>query len=64
MSKIIIGRHINGITLNDYEYLLDGASGDIVEFESDESAKAFLRENGFTDDDMYYMVFREVRDRL
>jgi hypothetical protein len=31
---IIVGKHINDITLNDLEYLLD-ENGDIMEFESE-----------------------------
>lgn len=59
MKKIIVGRHINGITLNPLEYLLDD-EGDPMTFESEEKAKEFLAEKGFSEEDMHWMVFEEV----
>ena len=35
---IIVGRHINGITINPLEYLLDDA-GNEMQFESEEKAR-------------------------
>jgi hypothetical protein len=58
IKVIIVGRHINGITLNDLEYLLD-YKGNIMEFESEEDAKKFLVNAGCTEDEMYYFVFEE-----
>jgi len=55
---VVVGRHINGITLNDLEYLLDD-DGEVRVFENDEAAKTFLKEIGFTDDDIYWFVFVE-----
>lgn len=55
---IVIGRHINGITINPLEYLLND-DGTIKEFENKAKAVEFLRENGFTDEDLDYMVFEE-----
>ena len=43
---IIIGRPINGISLNGDEYLLDD-SGEYMEFKNEDEAKLFLRDNGF-----------------
>ena len=59
MSKaVIVGRFINGIVLNPVEWLLD--EDDCVRiFDDMDVAKQFLRENGFTDDDMEGLVFRE-----
>ena len=59
MSKaVIVGRFINGIVLNPVEWLLD--EDDCVRiFDDMDAAKQFLRENGFTDDDMEGLVFRE-----
>jgi len=37
-----IGRHINNITLNDYEYILDGEGGNVLEFESAKKAVDWL----------------------
>lgn len=57
--NIAVGRYINGITLNPLEYLLD-KEGEPITFESKKKAEEFLKENGFTDDDIYWMVFEEI----
>lgn len=52
---IIIGRPINGISLNGLEYLLTEDGDKEMEFKDKDSAKQFLRENGhedWTDDDL------------
>lgn len=59
MGKIAVGRHIEGITLNPLEYLLD-EEGELMTFESEEEANEYLKEKGFSDDDIYWMVFEEV----
>lgn len=59
IKGIVVGRHIEGITLNPIEYLLDD-EGDLMTFESEEEAKEYLKEEGFSDDDIYWMVFEEV----
>lgn len=56
---IIVGRHINGITLNRLEYLLDDKRRLMI-FESEEQAKEYLKRNGFSDDDIYWIVFEKV----
>ena len=56
MNEIIVGRHINGITLNDLEYLLD-ESGDIMKFKSKEHAVRYLKEHGADDEEIYFMSF-------
>ena len=56
MNEIIVGRPINGITLNDLEYLLD-ESGDIMKFKSKEHAISYLKKQGASDDEIYYMSF-------
>lgn len=61
MKRIAVGRHVNGITINPLEYLLDD-EGDLMIFESEEKAKEFLAEKGFSEEDMYWMVFEEVDD--
>lgn len=61
MKRIAVGRHINGVTINPLEYLLDD-EGDLITFESEEKAKEFLAENGYSEGDMYWMVFEEVDD--
>jgi len=55
---IIVGKHINDITINPLEYLLDD-DGDVREFKNEESAKIFLKDNGFTDDDIYWLTFQK-----
>ena len=59
MNGIVIGRHINGIVLNPLEYVMND-NGDLVVFETEDKAKDFLREHGFDDEDMEYLVFEEV----
>ena len=44
--KILVGRAIDGISINGLEYLLDD-SGKPKEFDNVHQAKMFLRENGF-----------------
>ena len=61
MKIIIVGRPINGITINGLEYLMD-YEGDLMTFESEEKAKEFLAEKGYTEEDMHWMVFEEVDD--
>lgn len=57
-KSVIVGRFINGIVLNPVEWLLD--EDDCVRiFENMDAAKKFLKEKGFTDDDMEGLVFRE-----
>lgn len=48
MAKFIIGRAINGISINGREFIIDD-KGDVMEFESDEAARDFLRKNGIDD---------------
>ncbi|SEA05578.1 hypothetical protein SAMN04515656_10328 [Eubacterium aggregans] len=56
---IIVGRHIEGIALNDLEYLLD-ADGNELMFDSIEDAKEHLVEIGMPEEEMYYLKFVEV----
>lgn len=46
---IVIARHINGITLNDYEYLLD-ENGNVREFKDKREAIDFLLDAGEDED--------------
>lgn len=61
MKGIVVGRHINGITLNPIEYVLD-EHGELMVFATEDKAKDFLREHGFDDEDMEHLVFEEVCD--
>lgn len=49
---ILIARHINGICLNDREYVLDGPEGEPMEFDTTEKATEFLFANGGTQEDI------------
>lgn len=59
MRRVVTGRHINRIPLNPLEFLLDKKGRPMV-FESEEAAKHYLRENGVTDHEMYWMKFKEA----
>jgi hypothetical protein len=56
---VIVGKHINGITLNPLEYLLDD-DGKVMKFINENAAKAFLKEKGLSDDDICWLVFETV----
>jgi len=60
---VIVGKHINGITLNPLEYLLDD-NGDIVEFENKEAAEERLIELGADKADLHNFVFCEAHDGI
>ena len=49
-AKIKAGRHINGITLNCCEWLLEEEEGGIMYFDSEEQAKEFLLDHGETEE--------------
>ena len=55
---VTIGRHINGITINPLEYVLD-ESGNVLAFENEERAKQFLKNNGFSEDDIYWLTISD-----
>ncbi len=54
-----VGRHVNGIALNPLEYLLGSDEGPKI-FETEEKAKECLRKYGWTDEEMYWLVFEQV----
>jgi hypothetical protein len=56
---ITVGRYINGISLNELEYLLD-ENDDVMEFANEEEAKTYLRNAGVSEEEMYYMVFEKA----
>jgi hypothetical protein len=62
LEMAIVGRHINGITINPLEYLLDD-NDEVMEFISEDAAKEFLKGKGFTDDEFYSLTFEEVSKR-
>lgn len=50
-TGVIIGRPINGISLNGIEYALENDKGEYKHFDSIEAAKQFLRSEGVQDED-------------
>lgn len=59
MGSVVIGRHINGISLNPLEYASD-EKGNILEFENVEDASRFLIEAGAMKADLFYYVFEDA----
>ena len=51
MTKVVISRPVNGISLNGKEYVLDD-KGDIKLFDTRDTALDFLKANGVTENDM------------
>ena len=49
--SILIGRPINGISINGLEYVLDEHGYEML-FENEAKAKQFLIDNGFTEEDI------------
>jgi hypothetical protein len=49
--SVLIGRHEEGITLNALEYLLDAPNGKVLEFDTKDQAKDYLRQQGIKDED-------------
>jgi len=59
MSKAIVARPIDGITLNgELEFLLDD-SGEIMMFDSPEQAKSFLISNEVDTEELRHMTIME-----
>ena len=56
---VIVGKHINDISINPLEYLLN-SYGDPMEFENEEEAEEFLREKGVTDEEMQWIIFESI----
>jgi len=54
---VIVGKHINDISINPLEYLLGDATKEPMEFETEAAAKEFLKEKGFTDNEFEDLVF-------
>ena len=60
---ITVKRHIDGIALNPYEYLLEEKDGKVMRFNTESDAKEFLLVHGATEEDMYWMVFEEEEEQ-
>ena len=63
---VVIGRYINGITLNPLEYILTNSDKDspVKQFESEEVARDYLSENGVLDEDMEDFEFEPYTPEL
>ena len=59
---IIVGRHINGITLNDLEYLLEDDLVSLRKFSSEQDAIAFLFDKGVSAEEMEFMIFLDEKE--
>lgn len=55
-NEVIVGRPIEGVTINGLEYLLDD-EGEVMVFEDRPKAVLFLRKNGVTYEEMNDLVF-------
>ena len=56
---VIVGRYINGITINPLEYIHD-SDNNLMKFVDEDPAKSYLREHGVANDDMEWFVFESV----
>jgi hypothetical protein len=55
---VVIGRPVNGISINGLEWLLDG-NGDLMRFTDGSAAKQFLLDNGETTENIYSYWFED-----
>ncbi len=53
---VVVSRHINGITINPLEYLLDDM-GEMIVFRSEKRAKEYFKDQGWTGEQIYWLVF-------
>lgn len=60
---VIIGRPLGGVSLNGNEYLLE-ENGEVMSFTTVQEAKAFLGQNGVSEEDIEAegIVFEEVSE--
>jgi hypothetical protein len=58
-KKVIIGRPVNGISINGLEYLL-GENGRVKEFADKKEAFQFLTDNGIFDRDVGDFIYKEI----
>lgn len=59
MRRVVVGRHINGISINPMEFLLDDEEKPMV-FKSEKDARNYLKVQGVTEEEMYWMKFKEA----
>jgi hypothetical protein len=61
-KRIIIGRPVNGISINGLEYALD-EHGKVKEFSDKKEAEQFLKDNGFLDKELDYFFYEEIETK-
>lgn len=59
---VVVGRHIEGVTLNPLEYLLDD-NGGVMEFADETAAKAYLKGKGLSDDEICWFAFEPAESK-
>jgi hypothetical protein len=62
-KKVIIGRPVNGISINGLEYVLD-EHNEVKEFAGKKEAVEFLKKNGFHTKDMDSFIFEEIETKI
>jgi hypothetical protein len=60
---VVIGRPVNGISINGLEWLLDG-NGEPMRFANGSEAKQFLFDNGETNENIYSYWFEDEETGL
>lgn len=55
--NVCVGRHVNGISINPLEFILNN-DNTVMEFQSEDIAKTYLKDNGFSDEDIYWFHFK------
>lgn len=63
MAGCIVAKHINDISLNGLEFLLEGdaeTEGTVMVFNNKQQAVEFLEKHGFIEEDIYYMRFLDA----
>ena len=58
---VTVSRPINGISLNEHEFLLD-EKGEVMKFDSLTAASDFLKGMGMTGEEIYYLTFNEEEE--
>lgn len=59
-GPVHVGRHIEGITLNPLEFLLDDDTQEPLVFENQKAAEVYLMENGVDEDELDYFHYVAV----
>lgn len=63
-TKVFVGRHKDGITLNELEYILTPDGTAAMVFKSEQAARNFLTENGVLPENLDSFVYKPVEDEV